>query len=729
LRIYTDKSSVAQRSTATTSTAEITSLPVSAISGSRLDAEIRGNTVVNVLADAVAGCEDATNFTGTNATLADDTTNKISGTNCMKITLTDTSGTADYDVLSKLFAGRYFLLSAYIKNGTATNINMSLETDDQDVTTAVVTATSYTRVGVVIAPTDFDAASSAVIRFTVTGANAQTAFVDNIMLQEITSTEYALGASALLLKKAFHLGTKSTDRVIVKSVGKNLFDKSKVEYGYATNSANGALTVNASFCTSAFIRVQPSTTYYKTTNNNYCEYDINKNFIGFSSGLSFTTSSNCAFIRTHLLLTAIDTFQFEKASTATTYAAFTQTSAIVPVELKKVSATIYDVFEGNEGKHTKNTEKDTDVSGAQYTSHDTTTYTNVDVTKTTAFSLAVAGTTGADAKTLVIDKNGKILEEVTQANIDLVASVGKYYYHTDKSVWFITAADTYADIAAARTGLGTSQVFYQLATPVVTNYYPNIINAEPSGTVYVYPFVEDYDFYNGGVYINNTSYPIDSLEYVYIVNKATGTLTPVAISTCTVAAGGASFTSTAISTGDLVSFGYTHKDLSTVADLYYQYDLNLTAAIEDNSKSIRDLDDKLERAILAEKARIMIAPITIGAVSATTSMISFIAPAACELVGFQIATKDAIAANDTDYWTIALTDKGSDGSASNAIASKTTMSTGGTAFAAYDMWDIGALDATHRQLAEGDVVLLTFTKSASATAFAEARSIMKYALV
>jgi hypothetical protein len=84
----------AEYDTEATVTQEITSL-ASTVHEGQLTAELSGNSVVNILPDDVAGCEDATNFTGTNATLADDTTNKISGTNAMKITLTDVAGTAD----------------------------------------------------------------------------------------------------------------------------------------------------------------------------------------------------------------------------------------------------------------------------------------------------------------------------------------------------------------------------------------------------------------------------------------------------------------------------------------------------------------------------------------------------------------------------------------------------------------------------------------------------------
>lgn len=107
--------------------------------------------------------------------------------------------------------------------------------------------------------------------------------------------------------------------------------------------------------------------------------------------------------------------------------------------------------------------KDT-LSGTDYNSIDTTTYTNVDVVKTTALNTAIVGTVGVDGFTIYQNSAGTDLVEVTQANIDLIASVGKYYYHTDGTIWIIVAKAAYADISAARTGLGTTTTYFQIGT-------------------------------------------------------------------------------------------------------------------------------------------------------------------------------------------------------------------------------------------------------------------------
>lgn len=105
-----------------------------------------------------------------------------------------------------------------------------------------------------------------------------------------------------------------------------------------------------------------------------------------------------------------------------------------------------------------------EISGTDYASLDTSTYGNVDVIKTTASTISPirAGTTGIDGYNIYVNTSGTSRTEVSQANINLVASVGKYYYHTDKTIWIIVAKGTYATIAAARTGLGTSYAYQQL---------------------------------------------------------------------------------------------------------------------------------------------------------------------------------------------------------------------------------------------------------------------------
>jgi hypothetical protein len=124
----------------------------------------------------------------------------------------------------------------------------------------------------------------------------------------------------------------------------------------------------------------------------------------------------------------------------------------------KISGAFYFLFAANSAVWLKQS-----IQGTGYNTLDTSTYTNVDVVKTTAL-IGIAGTTAVDAATIVNNSSGTTLTEVAQANIDLVASVGKYYYHTDNTLWFIVAKGAYASIAAARTALGTAIAYVKLGT-------------------------------------------------------------------------------------------------------------------------------------------------------------------------------------------------------------------------------------------------------------------------
>jgi hypothetical protein len=107
--------------------------------------------------------------------------------------------------------------------------------------------------------------------------------------------------------------------------------------------------------------------------------------------------------------------------------------------------------------------RDVSISGSVYDSL-VTSYTNVDVVLTTALNGAEGGTTGIDNVVILKNSFGVQMSEVTQANIDLVASVGKFYFDADEKLNYIVAKGAYVNIAAARTGLGTTTGYYRIGT-------------------------------------------------------------------------------------------------------------------------------------------------------------------------------------------------------------------------------------------------------------------------
>lgn len=103
-----------------------------------------------------------------------------------------------------------------------------------------------------------------------------------------------------------------------------------------------------------------------------------------------------------------------------------------------------------------------DISGASYTT--LTIGSNTATVTIEAFNPATAGTTAVDNLAFVLNKSGTQLTEVASGSIDNVASIGKFYYHTDKTIKLIVAKTDYSTLEEARTGLGTTRVYYYIGS-------------------------------------------------------------------------------------------------------------------------------------------------------------------------------------------------------------------------------------------------------------------------
>lgn len=111
----------------------------------------------------------------------------------------------------------------------------------------------------------------------------------------------------------------------------------------------------------------------------------------------------------------------------------------------------------------------------------------------------------------------------------------------------------------------------------------------------------------------------------------------------------------------------------------------------------------------------------LGTLSATTSPLKIVAvmPRKGTITGLDLIVNTAITANDTNYWTFALTNKSTDGTGTTVLLAatdaNTTKATGGTGLTAYDTTAL-TLSATTANLNfnAGDTIVLTATKAASA---------------
>ena len=125
-------------------------------------------------------------------------------------------------------------------------------------------------------------------------------------------------------------------------------------------------------------------------------------------------------------------------------------------------------------------------------------------------------------------------------------------------------------------------------------------------------------------------------------------------------------------------------------------------------------DDQVTVGKLAAHLKKQVIVVGLGAaVAATLVAAAFRAHVAGTINAIYLLVTTTVAADDTDYWSITATDRGT-GEATNVItAARTSQITGGFAITAHTPWTLGTIDPTHGVLAAGDVVSVTFTKAAS----------------
>jgi hypothetical protein len=146
---------------------------------------IQGKTVINLLGKD-GNCEDLSKWSVANITTTLDNTNKVFGNNGLKMTLTSTGGSIVKTIPANipLQSGKYYCVSAYLKNGNATNVLMYI--DNNSGAPNVTDATKFNRSfwkfqynGIV-----------GNLNIGLTGSVGQYAYVDGIMLEEITVDQY-----------------------------------------------------------------------------------------------------------------------------------------------------------------------------------------------------------------------------------------------------------------------------------------------------------------------------------------------------------------------------------------------------------------------------------------------------------------------------------------------------------------------------------------------------------
>jgi hypothetical protein len=590
---------VATYSAEQTETVEVASLPNTAVEG-EVDAVVKGTTVTNNIPlsrfDSVA-----TNW-GTFQTLINTTSaDKVVGSNSVEITMNSGAGGVNLgtaygtNIIQRINKSKHYFVSAYFKNvdlsGGASSLRFRVNNIGGigHISSSYTTSNSWERLGLKLQPSDFVGVTNIIALAELRGVDGEKARYDALMFMPITQAEHDnLTVDQLLDKYPYVNDIKHVEANRVKVVGKNLFDgkleAGSLSAGVPDSTANRIRSAN-------YIKIEPNKQYTISndkgaTSPNFFWYDMSKSYISVSTTATATSPANAFYCKFKYNISGSDLttkVQIEQGSTATTYEPYTETTRYFDKSLKSLPNGTKDTIDNN-GLYTKRLSDLQDITGTTYASIDTATYTDVDVVKTTAFSAMRATTTGVDGFTRVLNKDGVELSEVAQADIDLTASVGKYYVHTDKTIWFIVADGTYADVDGARTGLGTSKVMFELATPTTEQLALQPLQSQANGTIYNEPITKELLTYDTGLTLTNDLRLADKnfIESLYKVDGETKT--PIALADVTVASA-TSLTISGANDDEQYEIVYeVELGNSTRAELTYSYPLDNVAQLDDVSK-------------------------------------------------------------------------------------------------------------------------------------------------
>ena len=726
-----------------------------------LEAFLLGRTVSNLLDVNVAGMEDNTNFSHTNITGADDSSNNLEGTNCMKMTLTDTTGNSVYDAISKVDINEYYLVTSHLLNSDlATGIKLEVETDDQTVSGTDYDGTVYKRVGVVVKPTDFDTATYFNIKFSLTGAIGEFAYADATMLNKVTAYDYIQGADAIMNKYPYHRSIKSVEAGRLKSDNRppNLVIQPRSldtlaadgSGSYIRYNRNGSITAHAG---SAAAFDADETTIDVISGNKYFVYmktteviqrgliifeysdgtDDNLADVDDPTDLTYGfitatyTGKACLFGRESISATGTwqkaDTYVVDVTAHGLTSLSAEEMKALVEVQLKESQAympqvlrstNVADSWDLKTGIAVKRNDEKVLLSGDIDSVADGANLQRA-VIGLDAFSNIVTQTTGLDGSTIVSYLVGEA------SGYDTAGDEGKWY--TDASNLYILAAlGTWADVAAARTAL-TSTVITKITFALkssnyeTTQYPPEVLNSWLDGTIENSLVEEEQLIYDNGLFITNTDLPISSLDYVLKVN-ADGSETPIAISTATINANKLSLTLSGGVKFEEYKFGYYPLFGSTRAELVYSTPNSVKAQEDGNSEGLADVNKKLDN--LYNKIEVETQLSNLPPVTATAEACIGIIPVGARIIGVDLVVAENITADNTNYWDFTITVDG------NTLVNLDTTITSGTSLTAYTKQDLGAVDKDYQDVSAGTVVKAVLTKNAAAANLNETSFIVKY---
>lgn len=242
---------------------------------------IKGKHYVNLLGKD-GNCEDVSKWSTYQSTLSLNPTKKIFGTNCIKVTTASIYG----DMLKSfsslgLSNSKYYLLTAYIASGNASGIVGIMYPGGSgsggNVKYSVaVSSTTMSRILIRFSPSDWGTYTDGYITFRVDGAVSQYAYVDGVMLNEISAADSALSDARILEKYPYIDSYGALTNPYLENRRYNLIRNGNAEEGlnyWTPYSSIVKLSIESSkfridggACFYQIIRVKANTNYYISAN-------------------------------------------------------------------------------------------------------------------------------------------------------------------------------------------------------------------------------------------------------------------------------------------------------------------------------------------------------------------------------------------------------------------------------------------------------------------------------
>lgn len=157
---------------------------------------LKGGTVINLLGNA-GDCEDISKFTTmAGGILQLDSTNKVFGNNSIKLTQSSVGAwtSMNIDITKIIDKTKYYCLSGYLKNGNYDSVfNVLIQKADGagiKSSPMILDKTKFVRTFVKLQPSDLVEATYVGVGTGTTTVGAFYGYVDGLMLEEITQSEY-----------------------------------------------------------------------------------------------------------------------------------------------------------------------------------------------------------------------------------------------------------------------------------------------------------------------------------------------------------------------------------------------------------------------------------------------------------------------------------------------------------------------------------------------------------